>query len=230
MRRALLALCLIPALGAPVALRAQPAPLPETTLHLGESAEVMRAPDEVMATLRAEARAASAAAAQEAVNRAVAAAVARARSVAGVRVATGGYWTNRIDEGRAWQASQQVTLRGSDAAPLLELVGQLQGQGLATSSLSWQLTREAARAAREEASRLALDALRRRAEAVAAQLDLQVAGLREVRIDAPDRPIPRPAPMLASRAASAPAAPPVAVAEDVAVSATVEAVVVLRPR
>ena len=74
-----------------------------------------------------------------------------------------------------------------------------------------------------------LDALRRRADAVAAQLGLQVAGLREVRIDAPDR-APRPAPMAmpAMRAAAAP--PPAAVAEDIVVSATVEAVVVLRPR
>jgi uncharacterized protein YggE len=100
---------------------------------------------------------------------------------------------------------------------------------MAVSQLHWQLTRETARAAREEASRLALDALRRRADAVAAQLGMQVAGLREVRIDAPDR-APRPAPMAmqAMRAAAAP--PPAAVAEDIVVSATVEAVVVLRPR
>jgi hypothetical protein len=64
---------------------------------------------------------------------------------------------------------------------------------------------------------------------VAAQLGLQVAGLREVRIDAPDR-APRPAPMAmpAMRAAAAP--PPAAVAEDIVVSAMVESVVVLRPR
>jgi len=213
----------------PVAL-AQPAtPLAETALHLAESAEVTRAPDEIVAVLRAEARAGSAAAAQEAVNRALAAALDRARAVPGVRVATGGYWTNRVEEGRAWQASQQLTLRGADGAALLDLAGALQQQGMAVSQLHWQLTRETARAAREDASRLALDALRRRADAVAAQLGLQVAGLREVRIDAPDRaPHPAPMAMPAMRAAAAP--PPAAVAEDIVVSATVEAVVVLRPR
>jgi predicted secreted protein len=223
-RIALLALLTLPS-----AALAQTAP-PDTELHLGESAEVTRAPDEVVAVLRAEARAGSAAAAQEAVNRSVTAAVARARGVAGVRVATGGYWTGRVDDNRAWVASQQVTLRSGEGAPLLELVGALQGQGLAMSQLSWTLTRETQRAAREEASRLALDALRRRAEAVAQQLGLQVAGLKEVRIDVPERmPRPMAAPMAAASRSSA-APPPVAIAEDIVVAATVQAVVVLRPR
>jgi uncharacterized protein YggE len=241
MRRAvLLATALTPLFALAPTAQAQPAPPPtpaqpaaalsETALHIGETAEVTRAPDEVVATLRAEARAGSAAAAQEAVNRAVTAAVARARGVPGVRVATGGYWTNRVDEGRAWQAAQQVTLRSGDAAALLELVGALQGQGMATASLQWELTRDTTRAAREEASRLALDALRRRAQAVAEQLGLVLVGLKEVRIDAPDHG-PRPAPMaMAAMARSASAPPPVAVAEDVVVSASVQAVAVLRPR
>lgn len=201
----------------------------ETALHLSETAEVTRAPDEVVATLRAEARAPSAAAAQEAVNRAITAAVARAQAVSSVRVSTGGYWTGRGEEGRGWQAAQSVTLRGGEAAPLLDLAGTLQSQGLAMQSLSWTLTREAARTAREEASRLALDALRRRADALAAQLNMTVAGIREVRIDAPDRS-PRPAPMVAMRSSASGSTPPVAIAEDITVPATVEAVVVLRPR
>lgn len=223
-RIALLALLALP--GAALAQTAAP----DTELHLGEGAEVTRAPDEIVATLRAEARAGSAAAAQEAVNRTITAAVARARGVAGVRVATGGYWTNRVDDNRAWMASQQLTLRGSEGAPLLELVGALQGQGMAMNSLQWTLKPETQRMAREEASRLALDALRRRAEAVAQQLGLQVVGLKEVRIDVPERmPRPMAAPMAAAARSSA-APPPVAVAEDIPVAATVQAVVVLRPR
>jgi uncharacterized protein YggE len=121
-----------------------------------------------------------------------------------------------------------MTLSSGDGAALLELAGTLQAGGLAMSSLNWTLTRETARAAREEASRLALDALRRRAEAVAGQLGLVVVGLKEVRIDVPAG-IPRPAPM-AMAARSASAAPPVAIAEDIVVGATVQAVAVLRPR
>uniref|UniRef100_UPI001F1CB0FF SIMPL domain-containing protein n=1 Tax=Falsiroseomonas oryziterrae TaxID=2911368 RepID=UPI001F1CB0FF len=162
---------------------------------------------------------------------AVTAAVARAQAVPGVRVSTGGYWTGRVDDNRAWQSAQQVTLRGGDGAALLELVGALQAQGLATSALHWQLTRETQRTAREEASRLALDALRRRAQAVAEQLGLQLVGLKEVRIDVPERgPRPFAAPMAASARGPAAAPPPVAMAEDIPVMATVQAVAILRPR
>lgn len=208
---------------------AQPAPgLAETTLHIAETVSVTRAPDEVVATLRAEARAGTAAAAQEAVNRAIAAAVTRAQGTAGLRVSTGGYWTARSEENRSWQAAQSITLRGQEAPALLDLAGALQGQGLAMQSLHWRLTQETARKAREEASRLALESLQRRAEAVAGQLGLVLVGLREVRIDAPDH-APRPVAM-AMRASSSAAAPPVSVAEDVEVTASVQAVVVLRPR
>lgn len=219
------ALALSAALLSPPAL-AQTANLSETLLHIGETAEVSRAPDEVVAVLRAESRAGTAAAAQEAVNRTIAAAVARAQAVAGVQVSTGGYWTARVDDARAWQASQAITLRGAAAPALLELAGALQGQGMAMSSLDWRLTAETSRLAREEASRLALDALRQRAAAVGTQLGLDMVGLREVRINVPEQSH-RPMAMMARGASSA---PPVAVAEDVVVAATVEAVAVLRPR
>lgn len=230
MRRALLA-ALIASLALPVPLHAQaPAGLAETILHIADSAEVTRSPDEVVASLRAEARAGTAAAAQEAVNRAVTAAVARAQGVQGVRVSTTGYWTGRVDEGRSWQASQGVTIRGGEGPAVLELVGALQSGGLAVNGLTWTLRRETARAARQEASSLALEALQRRAEGVATQLGLVLVGLREVRVDVPDASIPRPAPMMARASASAAPPPPVAVAEDVVVSASVSAVAVLRPR
>ena len=209
---------------------AQPAPgLAETTLHIAETTSVTRAPDEVVATLRAEARAGTAAAAQEAVNRAIAAAVTRAQGTAGIHVSTGGYWTARVEESRSWQAAQSITLRGQEAPALLDLAGVLQGQGLAMQSLQWRLTQETARTAREEASRLALDSLQRRAEAVASQLGLVLVGLREVRIDAPDQ-APRPGAMLAMRSSSSGSAAPVSIAEDVEVTASLQAVVVLRPR
>jgi len=228
MRRALL---MLPFALLATPLAAQPAGLAETLLHIGETAEVTRAPDEVVATLRAESRAGTAAAAQDAVNRSIAAAVARAQAVTGVRVSTGGYWTSRVDEGRSWQATQSLTLRGADPAKLLELAGAMQAQGLALGGLNFGLTRDANRAARQEASAMALDALQKRAEAVAAQLGLQLVGLREVRIDTSDRGTARPMPMAMARASASPApAPPVAVAEDVVVTAGVEAVAVLRPR
>lgn len=224
MRRAMLGLMLL----APLPAWAQAAPA--TVLRLAETAEVMREPDELVATLRAEARGASAAAVQEAVNRAVAQALDRARGVPSVRAATGAYWTSRVDDGRAWNAQQQVTLTGREAAPLLELVGQLQSGGLALGGLAWRLSREAERAAKEEAARLALDGVRRRAEALAAQMNMQVRRYAEIRVDVPERgPAPRMAMDAAPMAARA-ATPPRAVAEEVAVSATVSADAVLEAR
>ncbi|MGG5888530.1 SIMPL domain-containing protein [Falsiroseomonas sp. HC035] len=206
---------------------AQPAGLSETILRLSETAEVTRPPDEVVATLRAEARAGTAAAAQEAVNRSIAAAVAQAQATPGIQVSTGGYWTARVDEARAWQASQSLTLRAAAGPALLDLAGTLQGQGLAMASLDWTLRRETTRVARQDAARLAIEAVQARAAEIAGQLGLQVAGLREVTVHAGEA-APRPMAMAARGAASG--SPPVAVAQDAVVSATVEAVAVLRPR
>lgn len=138
---------IVPALLAPVLLAlcvstASPAraQLPaETLLRLAESAEVTRSPDELRATLRAETRAATTAAAQAAINRAVAAALERARAVPSARASTGSYWTSRTEGPNGWQTSQTLILRSEDAAALLDLVGALQGGGLALTDLGWSL-------------------------------------------------------------------------------------------
>lgn len=201
--------------------------LPETVLSLSETAEVLRAPDELRASLRAEARGANAAAVQAQVNRAMEQALAAARGVSGVRASTGGYWTNRVEEGRSWTASQTLNLRAAEPAAMLELVGRLQGQGLVMGDLSWRLSREAETAARQEAGKLAIEALRQRAEAVAAQLGLRVAGIRQLRLDAPEVPMPRMMAMAATaRRESAP--PPVTAPEEVAVTSTAAAEILLR--
>jgi predicted secreted protein len=200
--------------------------LPETVLHLSETAQVLRAPDEVRAGLRVEARGASAAAVQAQVNRAMQAALARAAQVPAIRPGTGGYWTQRDDEKRNWVAVQTMTLQGTDPAALLELVGTLQGQGLALGDLNWSLSKPVEQAARQEAGRLAIDALRQRAAAVAEQLGLRVIGIRDLRLDTPEVPMPR---MMAMRAQAAPPPAPSSVPEDVIVNSTAAAEVILRP-
>ncbi|MDB5369017.1 MAG: hypothetical protein JWP20_575, partial [Roseomonas sp.] len=206
----------------------EPAALPTTVLRLSETGEVTRAPDEVRADLRAEARGPDAAAVQAQVNRLAEAALTRARAVEGVRVTTGGYWTNRDSQTRQWNASQRLSLRGSDAAPLLELAGALQAQGLVMDGLNWSLSRPAEQAARQEAGRLAIEALRTRAEAVAGQLGLEVVGIRNLALDAPEAPMPRMA--TAAMRGSAGGAPPVSAPEDVTITSTAVAEVVLRRR
>jgi uncharacterized protein len=199
----------------------------DTILHLDDTATVMAHPDELVATLRAETTAATAAAAQEAVNTAMAAALARTRQVAGVTAATQGYTVWQATEPHRWQASQTLTLRSHDGPALLTLVGELQQKGLATSDLSWQLSPEASRTARDQAMREALSALRGRAEEAAGLLGLRFASFQRVSIVMP-RPVPI-MPRMMAMAAAAPT-PPSAQAEDVPVSATVDADAVLVPK
>ncbi|HEY8613478.1 MAG TPA: SIMPL domain-containing protein [Roseomonas sp.] len=229
MRRTLLiSLLALPVLaGAAVA---QPAPVfagPGTLLRLSESAEVTRAPDEVQATLRYEARESSAAGVQATVNRAMAAALETARGVQGITASNGAYRTWRQEEPARWMASQTLNLRGKDQAALLELVGTLQSRGLVVGGIQHGLTRDTARAARQEAAGLALEALRARADALAAGIGMRVERIAEINIEATDAAPPRPM-MAAAMARAAPA--PVAQAEDIVVSASAQAAVVLAPR
>ncbi len=79
----------------------------ETVLHLAETATVMVAPDEIAATLTADATSSSASDAQARVNTTMQAALAQARAVQGVAVSTGGYgvWrTNQPDHPDTWDA------------------------------------------------------------------------------------------------------------------------------
>ena len=202
----------------------------ETLLHLSESARVMVQPDEIAASLRAEAVSPSAAEAQAQVNAAMAGAVALARQTAGVRVTTGAYtvWPQTVSAHPAgWRASQTLELSGGDGAVLLTLVGTLQQRGLAVSQLGWQMAAETERHARAEATKQALGSLRARAEEAAGVLGLHFDSFREVRLDAAPRPHPMPMrAMAASSLASAP--PPTVEAEPVPVEASVEAEVVLK--
>jgi predicted secreted protein len=206
----------------------------ETLLHLGETATVMAAPDEIAAALRVEATSATAADAQARVNAIMQDALTRARSVAGLAVSTGGYGVWRVgptaqDRTERWQAGQTLDLSGHDDSALLKLVGELQQKGLAVSSLGWRLSRQAERRAHQEATKQALAALRGRVDEAAALLDLRFEQFKEVRLDgqAAPRPMFRSAPR--AMAAGAPP-PPSAVPEDVAISATAEADAILQPR
>src|SRR5581483_9381281 len=85
----------------------------ETLLHLSDSETVTVAPDELAASLRAEASSAKPADAQQRVNAMMADALARARQIAGVTVSTGGYSVWHVgptpqDRTERWQASQSL--------------------------------------------------------------------------------------------------------------------------
>jgi len=208
----------------------------ETVLHLAETVTVTVAPDELAATLRAEAVAPTPQDAQRRVNDMMRDALDSVKKVSGVTAATEMYNAFRIgatpqDRMERWQAGQTINLAGKDGEATLKLVGDLQQKGLVESSLGWRLSRETERAARKEATKQALSQLRGRADDAAEILGLQFASFRDVRLDSVTQPpiIPRQQGFVARGAAST-AQPPSAEFEDLPVSASAEADILLKPR
>jgi predicted secreted protein len=213
-----------------------PAWADDTVLRLSETATIMVTPDEIAATLRAEALASNAQDAQRRVNEMMREAVEAAKKVAGITFSTGSYnvWratappAERVER---WQAGQSLNLNGKDGGAMIKLVGELQQMGLAQGSLIWRLSRDAERKARKDATKQALSALRGRADEAADIIGLRFSSFREVRLDSVAPPPVMPRPQALSRAAlAAPAPPPSAEAEDVPVSASAEADILLKPR
>ncbi len=238
MRRTLLALaCLAPLAAAaqerPVLRLIQPDPT-RTMLQLSESAEIAVKQDELHAVLVAEARGGSPAAVQAAVNRAMSAALDKARAAPSVAAETGGYsvWRSygaSLPASQAWQGSQTLALTARDPAPLLELVGALQAQGLAVRGLAFRVSPELLRRAREQASEQAVRGLQARAERIAGLLGLAFERFASVTLEAEPGPA-MPMAAVAAMQGGAGGAPPVAEAALVRVGARVSAEAVLQPR
>ena len=204
-----------------------------TRLVLSETATREVEQDTLVAVLAARAEAAAPREAQATVNRAMTAAIGQAEAVAGVRAATGGYrvYQEYDREGRpdSWIAEQDLRLTAREAAPLLELVGALQEAGLILSGLAYQLSAEARRALEDELAIAAIEALRRRAEQVAATLAMRVETIATLRVgEAADKPPIQP--MMRTTMAEAAAAPPSALPDLETVRASVQAELVLVPR
>jgi predicted secreted protein len=223
-------------LGLLCAVTARPALADDTILKLSETATVMVAPDELAASMRAEAVAPTAQDAQKRVNEQMAGAIAAVQKVNGITVTTGSYTVWRIagsptDRNERWQAGQSLNLTGKDAEAMLKMVGQLQQMGLVQSNLLWRLSRDSERKARQDATKQALSTLRSRADEAAGMLGLRFESFREVRLDSVAPPPILPRLQMATRAAmAAPPPPPNAEGEDMPVTASAEADVVLKPR
>jgi len=226
-------LCLASSLVA--ASPAAPAPAQEalrTTLVLSETAAREVTQDTLVAVLAVRAEADAPRAAQAAVNQAMTAAVEKASAVAAVRAATGGYRVyqehDREGQPRGWIAEQDLRLTARDAAPLLELAGILQDDGLLLNGLAYQLSAEARRAIEDELALEAIAALRRRADEVAAAVAMQVETIAILRVgEDAGEPIH---PMMRASLAEAAVAPPVALPDLETVSTRVQAEMILAPR
>jgi predicted secreted protein len=161
------------------------------------------------------------------------AALDRARAVPSVRPETGAssIWEERPKNAPVrWHAVQSLIVSGKDAAELLTLVGELQGDGLLISSLNYELTPEAARSVEDELTQLALERLRQRAEKIAKSMGHSLARWRELRVgNTGGGPPPRPPiPMRAAMSAEAMQAP-VAEPGESMVRVSVEGEALLEP-
>jgi uncharacterized protein len=212
-----------------------PARAEDTVLRLSETATIMVTPDELAASMRAEAVAPNAQDAQRRVNEMMRDAMAAAKKVEGITVSTGGYNVWRVgptpsDRTERWQAGQSLNLSGKDGESMLKLVGDLQQKGLTQGNLGWRLSRETERTARKDATKQALAALRGRADEAADVLGLKFASFKEVRLDSVAPPMVPRQQGVVMRSAMAAAPPPTAEAEDLPVSASAEADILLKPR
>lgn len=202
-----------------------------TVLHLSESADRAVRRDRLRAQLRVETTGATPKQVQADVNRRMASALDRVKSVAGIKPETGGYSVYEERQQNVptrWHGSQGLILLDRDFAELLTIVGDLQNDGLAVSSLAFELTPEAARGVQNDLTSEALKRLSDRAERIAADLRLNIMRYRDIRVGnvSGDRPIPIRA---MTMAAAAPAPPPVAEAGDTTVQLSVDADIVLGP-
>lgn len=143
-----------------------------THLHISADGSVSVPPDELVADLVAQASSPSAAAAQQRVNTLMAKGMKTAKATSGVEAKAIGYSVQKVEaepvpvgrppaQREVWSAQQTLELRGHDGESLLDLVGKLQEEGFATSSLDWRLSPDADRKARDAAM---IEALRGRRE------------------------------------------------------------------
>jgi predicted secreted protein len=203
-----------------------------TVLHLSEAADRSIRRDRLRAQLRVEATGSNAKQVQAEINRRMASALEKVKAVSGIKPETGGYSVyeeRQQNVASRWRGSQGLTLLDRDFAELLAIVGDLQNDGLAVSSLSFELLPETARGAQDELTTEALKRLSDRAERIAADLRLAILRYRDIKVSnvSGDRPIPIRAMTMA--AAPAQSAPPVAEAGDTIVQVSVDAEVVLGP-
>lgn len=216
----------------PAALAAETsAPPGVTVIHLTEKADRMMARDRLRAGLAVEVTGPVAQQVQAEINRRMEAALAKAKSVTTVKAENGGYSVYpQRDPGKPplWHGQQTLNLVSDAPADLLELMGDLQQQGLATQGLTFEVAEESLRKAEDGLTAEALAALRQRADKVAGDLGMSVQQIRDITVGNAEGGARPPFPMMRAAAAAAP--PPVAEPGDAQISVTVQAEIWLAPK
>ena len=217
---------------APVLAADTSAPNNVTIIHLNEKAERMMPRDHLRAGLAVEVSGQQAAQVQAEINRRMEAAIAKAKAVANVKVESGGYsvYPERSPgKPTLWHGAQTLNLQSDTPADLLQIVGDLQSQGLNAQGLTYEVKEATLREAEDGLTADALTQLRARADKVAADLGMSVQQLRDITVGNAEGGARPPMPVL-MRSAVAAAPPPVAEPGDAEISVTVQAEVWLGPK
>ncbi len=192
------------ALASPGAIADDAGP-PSTEIHMTQQATRQMAPDRLRAELRVEAAGADARQLQADINQHMQGALDKAKAHTEITAETGAYSVNRDfsskDKAR-WQASQSLILTARDFAALLDLVGDLQGDGMLVSQMEFFLARETLAAAQSALTASALDALRTRADEVAGRSPLMVDHVEDITVGNATANA-NPVPMMRMRASAA---------------------------
>lgn len=202
----------------------------QTELDLSATGQVLAQPDEMTASLQAQATAPSAAAAQAAVNETMQRALQFTKNTQGVTATTGGYnvfnTTQDNSKPPVFQATQELDLvmpapGGAPPPAFAALAGQLQKNGLLLNNFSGDLSRNAQQRAENAAIADGLDQIQAQAAAIAAQLHESVRGMKSLSVNA-NTPVPLTRGFVMAAAAPAPQAAPGKITVTANLSATIE--------
>jgi uncharacterized protein len=170
---------------------------------------------------------------QAEINRRMEAAIAKAKAVASVKVESGGYsvYPERSPgKPTLWHGAQTLNLQSDTPADLLQLVGDLQSQGLNAQGLTYEVKDATLGEAQDGLTADALTQLRARADKVAADLGMSIQQIRDITVGNAEGGARPPMPVLMRSAALSAAPPPVAEPGDAEISVTVQAEVWLGPK
>ena len=208
-----------------------------TEIQITQQAERLEPRNRISVSLNVEARGPNARQIQTDINKRMAAAITKVRAASAVTVETGSYNVSRpydsenSKEVDRWRGSQNLTLTSDDFEAVLALVGDLQNDGLVMNDMHFFVAPETLKAAQDDLTSAALQALKDRATHVATDLGLNIDRYKNIMIGNASEEI-GDASRKSSKASAMVAdksAPPAIAAGEALVTLQVSATVIMTP-
>lgn len=203
-----------------------------TILSLNVTGQATHAPDAMNASLLVQTHGPDSRTAQTNLNQQMASVLQQLNQIATLSVTTGGYSVTSSQHGAVWDATQSVSLGfpaapNSEAAkPVLNLIGQLQEDGVQLQSLTGTLQPATATATRDAAIQSAVKTLHDQEIALAAALGMKVGRIQSINMGIGGSIVPLMRSMIYS---ARPGAPPMVQPGNVTERVNLSATVALHP-